>query len=122
MSPLIDYTLTASQMRDLLKARSHLLVAGLTITHPAVSVVWHFRQHYINEYGLPTYLSQMLGPLGTTPMSQCGLYFVGEYLYQPREIYEGETVQRFILRHFSPDYLPYKVLVRGEDGVKVRYI
>lgn len=85
-------------------------------------MVYHFRQHYIAEYGLPTYLSQMLGPLGICPMGQCSLYFVGEYLYNPRLVDDTESVLRFIMRHFPPDYLPHKVVVRGKVGVRVRYV
>ncbi len=116
--------LTASQIRDLLKTRSHCLMAGFSLDHPLICALDKLRNEYIKAVGLPTYLSQMLGPLATASIGDCVLYdrrnralpLVCDNLDQP--------LQRFIREQFLLGELPYRVETRKGPPlqVEVRYL
>lgn len=116
--------LTASQIRDLLKTRSHCLQAGFHIKHPLIVALNNIIAEYINRVGLSTYLSEMLGPVATVSTHKCTLY---DQQGRPIEIDVRrcqQPLQRFIKEQFWPHNLPAKVEVRKDTPVKVevRYL
>ena len=116
--------LTASQIRDLLKTRTHCLQAGFAVTHPLIVALNKLIGEYIIRVGLPTYLSEMLGPVATVSTYKCTLY---DHQGQPLELDLRscqQPLQRFIREQFWPDNLPYKVEVRKDTQaqVEVRYL
>ena len=116
----------AKEIRDILKSKAHCLQAGFSPDDVIIKTLNEIRADYIREVGLLTYLSQMLGPLATTPMRYCALYGedgrrVGSYSNGQH----NQPVQRFIARHFRVETLPFKVEICQEanpDQVEVRYL
>lgn len=117
--------LTASQIRDLLKTRSHCLMAGFSPDHPLIRALDKLRNEYITMVGLPTYLSQMLGPLATASIGECTLYD-GRDRALPLDCHNPrQPVQRFIREQFLLGNLPYRVEKKnGSPAVQgeVRYL
>ncbi len=66
--------MAAPVIRDLLKTRQHLLRAGYPPRHPVILAITEIVERYRKEAGLPTYLSQMLGPLAIIPANEAKFY------------------------------------------------
>ena len=122
-----DYSVFgAKEIRDVLKSKAHCLHAGFPANHVIIQTLNEIRKHYIIKVGLPTYLSQMLGPAGQAQMQYCMLY--DENHRQLKIDLNGnhnQSVQRFIAKHFPIHKLPFKLEVRNEsntDQVDVRYL
>ncbi len=116
--------LTASQIRDLLKTRTHCLQAGFPATHPLIVTLNKIITEYVNRVGLSTYLSEMLGPVATVSTHKCTLY---DRQGQPIAV-DGQRcqqpLQRFIKEQFWPHNLPSKVEIQKDTPFKieVRYL
>ena len=116
----------AKEIRDLLKSKAHCLRAGFAPNDVIIQTLNDIRCHYINQVGLKTYLSQMLGNLATKPVRLCKLYHEDGRLI---ELYlngnHAQPVQRFIVQHFSLDRLPFKVEFTNPhqpDTPEMRYL
>lgn len=123
----VDYTIFgAREIRDVLKSKIHCLRAGFSINHVIIRTLNEIRDHYIQQVGLATYLSQMLGPLGNEPVQHCSLY--GENGRRLEIHLNGnidQPIQRFIAQRFEWHNLPAMVEVhRNPDpsNVEVRYL
>ncbi|OGO43559.1 MAG: hypothetical protein A2Z04_03125 [Chloroflexi bacterium RBG_16_57_9] len=126
-SKAIDFNVFgAKEIRDLLKNKAHCLRAGFPPDHIFIAIFNEIRDCYLRKVGLPTYLSQMLGNLGTARIDQCTLY--SEDSRPIRVDLKGgrnQPIQRFIAKQFGWDNLPFMVEIRGEmnsDRVEVRYL
>jgi hypothetical protein len=123
----VDFSLFgAKEIRDVLKNKAHCLHAGFPPDHIIIETLNEIRDHYILRVGLPTYLSQLLGELGTVPVRYCTLYAEDGHRI---EIHvngnHNQPVQRFIAKQFQRDNLPFKVEVHREstpDRVEIRYL
>ena len=103
----------AKEIRDVLKNKAHCLRAGFAPSHVIIATFNEIRDHYILRVGLPTYLSQMLGDLATTPMRYCTLYSDdGRRIEINLNGSHNQPIQRFIAKCFGKDDLPFKVEVR----------
>lgn len=117
--------LTASQIRDLLKTRSHCLMAGFPLDHPLIRALDKLRNEYIIAVGLPTYLSQMLGPLATASIGECTLYDRRDRALPLDCDNPRQPLQRFIREQFLLGELPYRVEKKKgpqPSQVEVRYL
>lgn len=122
-----DYSLFgAKEMRDVLKSKAHCLHAGFPANHVIIQTLNEIRKHYIIRVGLPTYLSQMLGPAGQAQTQYCVLYDEdNRQLNLHLNGNRSQSIQRFIAKHFPIHKLPFKVEVRSElepDRIDVRYL
>lgn len=103
--------LTTADVRDVLKCKAHLLRVGIPPDFVAVETLTVIINHYRERVGLKTYLSQMLGELAETPVSECALYWMnGERI----KLTGSRPLQRFIWRAFPDGILPFMVKV-GEE-------
>lgn len=116
----------AKEIRDVLKNKAHCLRAGFSPNHIIIQTFDEIRDQYVRRVGLPTYLSQMLGDLATTPTRFCTFRTEHSHPIQIRlNGRHNQPVQRFIAKHFGPDNLPFRIEVRreGKPGrVEVRYL
>lgn len=110
---------TCQQVRDLVKARGHYLMAGISPQHPTVFDLRQQRDAYIEKVGLSTYLSQMLDNIAQVPVDKCILGWedgqVMEFAGQ------AEPVQRHIKRHFAQD-LPFVVETNRCGWVEAKFL
>jgi hypothetical protein len=116
----------AKEIRDVLKNKAHCLHAGFPPDHIIIETLNEIRDYYILRVGLPTYLSQMLGELGTDPVQNCTLYTEdGQRIEIRVNGNHNQPLQRFIAKQFREDNLPFKVEIRKEsppDRVEIRYL
>lgn len=104
--------LTTADVRDCLKARSHLLRCGVPFDFAAVETLTIIIDHYRYKVGLPKYLSEMLGEVANEPVSDCALYWLdGSRIATPAK--SEQPVLRF-LRRFGGGVLPFKVVANEE--------
>ncbi|NIP26584.1 MAG: hypothetical protein GWN55_06510 [Phycisphaerae bacterium] len=126
MQPKTSFRFGAKEIRDILKSKAHCLQAGFPPDHVLIKTFNEIRDGYISEVGLPTYLSQMLGPLATVEMRYCALYNEdGRRLEFHLNGRHNQSVQRFIADYLGAGELPFKVEVCREanpDRVEVRYL
>lgn len=108
----------ASEIRDVLKTKAHLLKFGLPARSVEIAALDELILEYRQRVGLATYLSEMLGELATVPVGECQLYWAnGERV--PISGRDDEPVQQFIRRRFLPGQeLPFIVRV----GERERYL
>jgi hypothetical protein len=113
----VDFSLFgAKEIRDVLKNKAHCLHAGFPPDHIIIETLNEIRDHYLLRVGLPTYLSQMLGELGTVPVRHCTLYAEdGQRIEIHINGNHNQPVQRFIAKQFRSDNLPFKVEVHRES-------
>jgi len=123
----VDFSIFgAKEIRDVLKSKAHCLDAGFSPNHVIIATLNEIRDQYMLKVGLPTYISQMLGEVGTVQMRHCTLY--GEDNRRIEIHLNGnhnQPVQRFIARRFQRSDLPFKVEVRRgthPSQVEVRYL
>lgn len=118
--------LTAKEMRDVLKSKAHCLRAGFPKNHVIIQTLNEFRDHYVSRVGLPTYLSQMLGELGNTPMEHCKLFTEdGTHIKLRLNGAHNQPVQRFLGKNFLVDELPFRIQVQlpsNPDRTDERYL
>ncbi|MFQ5611109.1 MAG: hypothetical protein ACE5H9_03155 [Anaerolineae bacterium] len=116
----------AREVRDVLKSRAYCLKAGFPWDHPIIATFNEIRDEYIKRVGLPTYLSQMLGPLAVVPVEDCKLYQSDQQEMLVHLNGNGkQPLQRFIRKQLGFRKLPFKVEVpKDRDGktVEVRYL
>lgn len=126
MQPKTSFRFGAKEIRDILKCKAYCLQAGFPADHIIIKIFNEIRDNYLSEVGLPTYLSQMLGPLATAQMRHCALYNEdGHRLEFHLNGCHNQPVQRFIADYLGPGELPFKVEVCREanpDRVEVRYL
>jgi len=121
----VDFNiLTARDIRDVLKSKAHCLRAGFPSNHMIIKTLNEFRDHYVLRVGLQTYLSQMLGHLGKSPMQDCVLFAEnGQRIDLQLNGAHNQPVQRFIARNFAIDELPFRIEITSKSGgVDVRYL
>jgi hypothetical protein len=115
---------SSSQIRDLLKTRTHCRQAGFPLTHPLIVALNKLINEYIVRVGLATYLSEMLGPVAKVSIFNCTLY---DHTDRPLKLelknYQ-QPLQNFIKEQFLLDNLPAKVEVKKEPQgqSEVRYL
>ncbi len=116
----------AREIRDILKCKAHCLRAGFSSNHIIIRTFNEIRDHYIMRVGLPTYLSQMLGPAGQAPIKHCKLYAEnGRSIEIHLNGNHNQPVQRFIAKKFGESYLPAMVeaqLKTDSKRVEIRYL
>ena len=116
----------AKEIRDVLKSKAHCLRAGFPSNHAIIATLNEIRDHYILRVGLPTYLSQMLGDLGTVQAQYCKLYSEdGRQVVLQSDEFHDQPVQKFIIKNFRSNNLPFRVEARKElnsERVEVRYL
>jgi hypothetical protein len=110
---------SCQQMRDLVRARGHYLMAGMLPDHPVVAGLKQQRDGYIRCVGLAAYLSQMLGEIASCPVSNCVLGWDDGRILDNFNF--PISVQRFIRAHYSND-LPYVVEVNWDGRVVARFL
>lgn len=123
----VDFTIFgAAEIRDVLKSKAHCLRAGFSANHFIIKTLNEIRDNYIQRVGLPTYLSQMLGPVGTVPIEFCTLYNehggkIGLHLNGNCQ----QPLQRFIAKHFEWNKLPAVVEIQSnspKNKIEIRYL
>ena len=116
----------AKEIRDILKSKVHCLRAGFPSNHIIIRTLNEIRDHYIMKVGLPTYLSQMLGPIGKVPIKDCKLYAEnGRRIEFHLNGNYNQPVQKFIAKQFGNNNLPAMVeahLETNSDRVEIRYL
>jgi hypothetical protein len=123
----VDFSIFgAREIRDILKSKAHCLKAGFPANHFIIKTLNEIRDQYIKRVGLPTYLSQMLGPAGKVPIKDCKLYTGGG---RQIELHLNgnfnQPVQKFITKQFGQDKLPAVVeaTIDSNSGrVEIRYL
>ena len=113
------YQFKAKEIRDILKSKAHCLKAGFAPNDTIIKTFNDIRNDYISEVGLPTYLSQMLGPLATTPMESCKLFTeTGQQIKLRLNGDHTQSIQRFLTQHFRITELPFRIEVQRQPGDK----
>ncbi len=116
----------AKEIRDVLKSKAHCLRAGFPSNHAIIATLNEIRDHYVLRVGLPTYLSQMLGDMATVQIQYCQLYSEdGRQLALKLDGFHDQSIQKFIIKQFRSNSLPFRVEVRKESNperVEVRYL
>ncbi len=107
--------LTTPQMRDLVKARAHVIEMNSAAVVMELTAI---RDAYIAVHGLATYLSQILGSTATESASACCLHWDGGLQESPDSRAE---LQKF-LKRLPVKGLPYKVVVQTGDGEIEKYL
>lgn len=123
----VDFSIFgAKEIRDILKNKAHCLRAGFPPDHIIIETFNEIRDQYILRVGLSTYLSQMLGELGTVEVQYCTLCTEEDH---PIEIHlnghHTQPVQRYIAKQYQRGNLPFKVEVRRDTSpgrVEIRYL
>ena len=123
----VDFSIFgAREIRDILKSKAHCLKAGFSADHFIIKTLDEIRDQYIVRVGLPTYLSQMLGPAGKIPIKDCKLYTAnGSQIEVHLNGNFNQPVQRFIVKQFGQKNLPAVVeaIVNSNSRqVEVRYL
>jgi len=126
-TPGVDFTIFgAREIRDVLKSKAHCLEAGFPPNHIIIETLNEIRTQYVLRVGIATYLSQMLGELGTVQMQHCALFTEdGRRIECHLNGNHNQPIQRYIARQFQEDNLPFRVEVRRESTssrVEVRYL
>jgi hypothetical protein len=118
--------LNAEEIKDVVRSRAHCLQVGLSANDALLKTFEDIRQSYIMQVGLSTYLAEMLGDFGKVPMRYCTLYNeAGQEIEADLADKEYQPVQRFIVRHFRLDALPFKVVIRSRlnlNQVEICYL
>lgn len=113
----------AREIRDVLKCRAHCLRAGFAVDDPLIFHLNQIRSFYLLRVGLPTYLSEMLGNVATTPIHLCRLYDPADSLIKldcARR--PDQPLQKYITDKFLWDEIPARVEVPKGGGVEARYL
>ena len=110
---------TCQQIRDLVKAKGHYLMAGMSPQHPTVVNLRQQRDAYIEKVGLPTYLSQMLDDIAQVPIGKCILGWEDGRVME----FAGQAapVQRHIRQYFARD-LPFVVEANWCGRVEAKFL
>jgi len=123
----VDFSIFgAREIRDILKSKAHCLKAGFPTNHFIIKTLNEIRDQYIKRVGLPTYLSQMLGPAGKVPIKDCKLYTgSGRQIELHLNGNLNQPVQIFIAKQFEQNKLPAVVeaAIDSNSGrVEIRYL
>lgn len=123
----VDFSIFgAREIRDILKSKAHCLKAGFPANHFIIQTLNEIRDQYIKRVGLPTYLSQMLGPAGKIPIKDCKLYTGGgRQIKLQLNGNLNQPVQKFIAKQFEQNKLPAVVeaTIDSNSGrVEIRYL
>ena len=107
------------EIRSVLKNKAHYLSIGISANDKIIETLNEIRQQYIYQVGLTTYLREMLGELGRTPMQYCALYMEdGHRVELKRNGNYRQSVHRFIARQFQlHGQLPFKVEIHSQHNL-----
>ena len=126
MPPLpvsISHHFRAKEIRDILKSKAHCLRAGFQDDHTIIKTLNDIRDSYIRLVGLPTYLSEMLGPIATAPIRACRLYRAnGQPIKYHLNGNQHQPLQKFIQQNFPPSDLPFRIEVHSKQKNEVRFL
>lgn len=111
---------SCQQMRDLVRARGHYLMAGMLPDHPVVEGLRQQRDIYIRYVGLAAYLSQMLGEIASCPLSNCMMGWDDGRVLDNFNC-PHLSVQRFIRACYSND-LPYVVEANWDGRIIAKFL
>jgi hypothetical protein len=106
------------EIKSVLKNKAHCLSVGFSTNDKIIETLNEIRIQYISQVGLTTYLREMLGEFGRTPMQYCALYMEdGHRVELKRNGNYRQSVHRFIARHFQLyDQLPFKVEIHSQSN------
>jgi hypothetical protein len=107
------------EIRRVLTSKVNCLKAGFSESDTIIKTLDEIRAYYIQRVGVTTYLRQMLGELGRTPLKYCVLYGEdGDPIKFEGRNYR-QSVHRFIARQFELEgSLPFKVEIYGQGSLK----
>jgi hypothetical protein len=113
--------LRCHELRHLLFAKAYLLERGYRPDDRVITVLNRERDHYIERWGMATYLSQMLGDFSTLPIRICILKWeTGE----TKDDFDGaqQQAQHYINQRYA-GRLPCAVEFYLADGItETRYL
>jgi hypothetical protein len=114
--------LATRQLRRLIIAKGECLKRKSNPLHPAVCYFDEERARYIEEHGLATYVSEMLGDRATVPLRQCVIVWPdGRLKFGQHQEDNDVPIQDWIKRYWADD-LPYCIEIMGADDVMAKYL
>ena len=107
------------EIKNILVNKAYCLGIGFTAHDTIIRTFDEIREQYINKVGLRTYLREMLGELGHTPIRYCTLYHEdGHRLILQLNGNYRQSVHRFIANQFQcQGRLPFKIEIHNQGQV-----